>query len=212
MSILYPILIFLFFLSNYDTLNDNGIKIEWKDNIEGDFSFTKKWNYADYVYKNDIGQLVCNGICNPLTDIMKDENGKIIEDSLNRYYQLVDTTHIFHTIESISNSYEWAGTDNIAAKRTDKDTVICYTLCNAATHSSLLITIVKNKCIPKIEFNSITDTANPIYFSHKKGYIIIDKNLWNKGIIKAEFSFLFHNHENQKRDLFWKGKIYSVIK
>ena len=39
------------------------IKIEWTENLEGDFSFKEKWNYPEYVYKNRFGQLSCDGDC-----------------------------------------------------------------------------------------------------------------------------------------------------
>jgi len=198
-------------LSSFINQGDNGIEIEWVYNLEGDYSFKEKWQYADYVYKNDYGQLVCDGICDPETDNMRDKSGRILEDSLSRYYQLVDTTHLYHSIECESNSYEWAGTDNIEINRTDNNTTECYTLCNAATHSSLHITIKNNHCVPEIKLTSIANTGHPICYKYKNGYIKINKQLWDKGIMKAEFDFNFSDHENPKKDLYWKGKIYSKI-
>jgi len=205
------ILVFPVLSNSHQYSNKNGIEIEWVDNIKGNYSFVNDWDYTDYVYKNDFGQLVCDGICNPLIYNMLDSNSKIYEDSLRSYYQLVDTTHIFHSIESNSNCYEWAGTDYIVINKISSDTIKCYTLCSAATHSSLEITLINNRCTASIKLISITNINNPIYYTYKDGYIKIDKYLWNKGVMKAEFEFIFDDHDNPAKDIFWNGKIYAKI-
>lgn len=186
------------------------IEINWVDNVSGDFSFTKNWDYPEGVYKNEFGQLSCDGLCPQEINRMKDENGKIYEDSLTAFYKLVDTTHQFHSIQSDAWTYEWAGTNFITVTKKNKDTTICYTHNNAATHSSLILIIVKNKCIPTIELNSVTSTGTKTYHC-KGGEIEIDKSLWKKGILKANFDFVFDHTENPDKPMYWKGKIYANI-
>lgn len=186
------------------------IEISWVDNLAGDFSFTKNWDYPEGIYKNEFEQLSCDGLCPPEIDRMKDENGKIHEDSLTAFYKLVDTTHQYHSIQSDAWTYEWAGANFVAVTKKNADTTICYTHNNVATHSSLILTIIKDKCIPTIELNSITRTGRKIY-NCKGAHIEIDKSLWEKGILKANFEFVFDHSENPKKPMYWKGKIYATI-
>ena len=106
--------------------------------------------------------------------------------------------------------YEWAGTDEVKVERISKDTVHCYTMMNDATHCSLNLIFIQNNCFPTIELKSIVPNGDKIYH-YKSGWIKIDKSLWNKNILKAEFDFDFKNAENEKR-IFWKGKIYKKLK
>ncbi|RYJ37533.1 hypothetical protein NU08_3525 [Flavobacterium anhuiense] len=210
----FLIIIFLFSISvigKKEILENGEIKINWQKNVSGDFSFTKNWDYPEGVYKNDFGQLSCDGFCLPETDRMKDENGKIYTDSLAKFYQLVDTTHIFHSIKSKTNSYEWGVSNFATVKRMSRDTIYCFTNKNAAAHSSLILKITKDKCIPVIELNSISGSKGKQIYACKKGCIKIDRDLWNNGILKAKFDFIFEHPENLDKPLFWKGKIYSQI-
>lgn len=186
------------------------IEISWVDNVSGDFSFTRNWDYPEGVYKNEFGQLSCDGLCPQEINRMKEENGKIYEDSLTAFYKLVDTTHRFHSIQSEAWTYEWAGTNFVTVTKKNKDRTICYTHNNAATHSSLILIILKNKCIPTIELNSVTPTGTKTYHC-KGGQIEIDKSLWKKGILKANFDFVFDHTENPDKPMYWKGKIYANI-
>jgi hypothetical protein len=185
--------------------------INWKENLSGNFSFKENWEYLEGVYKNNFGQLSCDGFCPTEIDRMKDENGRIYEDSLRSFYQLVDTTHQFHSIQSDAWCYEWAGTNYVTVKQLSKDTVICFTHNNVATHSSLNLIITKDKCTPIIELNGISSLTRTKTYAFKSGQIIIDNNLWDKGILKAEFDFTFDHKENPNKPMYWKGKIYANI-
>ena len=187
------------------------ITIEWTEKIEGDFSFKENWSYPEGVYKNEFGQLSCDGICPVGVDQMKDENGKIYQDSLEAFYQLVDTLHIFHSIKSEAWTYEWAGTDFINFTRQSDNSIRGQSACNVATHSSLNIEINNNYCSAWVDFNSITDIGKQI-FPLESGTIRIDKILFKKRIIKAEFYLNFSNTIDEKKKIFWKGQIYSEIK
>ena len=93
-------------------------------------------------------------------------------------------THIHHSIKAKVNIYEYSGTDFIEALQINKDTIRCFTINNASTHSSLLIEIANNNCVAKVDFNSIRSIYRHFFYC-KKSSFIIDKNAWNKGNIKS---------------------------
>ncbi len=186
------------------------IKITWTDSIPGDFSFTKEWSYFDGVYLNAFGQLSCDGLCPPETDAMKDSLGRIYDDSLARFYSIIDTSHQMHTISCEAWCYEWDGSDYISGRKINKDSFFFRTAGGIATHCSLHLLIVKSKCIPAIYLNSIVPGGSGIY-PCTGGYIHIDRRLWKKGIFKADFSFQFEHKENPAQPMFWKGRTYTRI-
>jgi hypothetical protein len=123
---------------------------------------------------------------------------------------LLDTTHQFHTIKCEAWCYEWAGTDFIKVIRKSKDNIFCYTTTGVATHCSLQIEIRQNVCKASIDLKSIVLGGDATYYCDK-GYITIDKNMWQNGIMKAEFSFHFENKESAPKPMFWKGIILAKI-
>lgn len=192
--------------------NETGkIRITWIEDLSGDFTFKENWDYPEGIYRNDFGQLSCDGICPPEIERMKDENGRIFKDSLDAFYNLVDTTHQYYSIHSEAQCYEWAGTNFVTARKINNDTTVCFTHNNAATHSCLNLIITKEHCTPTLELNSVANPGNIIIYACKSGQIEIDKELWNKGVIKAIFNFTFDEKENTDKLLYWKGKIYAEI-
>ena len=211
-SACFIISIILFFIGciSYSEDKSAEIQIQWVDELDGDFSFKENWSYPEGVYRNEFGQLSCDGFCPPEIERMFDDNRRILTDSLDAFYCLVDTTHLFHSIESEALVYEWAGTDFISVNRNNKDTVICYTMNNAATHSSLHLVITGNTVKSTIEFISITPSFDGIQTYYcSKGEMAVDKNLWEQGILKAEFDFKFDDKEYPDIQMYWKGKIYA---
>lgn len=186
------------------------IKIEWTDSLKGDYSFQNRWSYKEGIYLNEYGQLSCDGLCPEGTEIKKESNGKIFADSLTAFYQLIDTTHQFHTIQSEAWCYEWDGTNYIIARQTGLDSVDCYTLLNSSTHCSLHFVLTNGFCYPSIELRSIIPTGNKIY-ECTGGYILIDRERWKQRILKSEFNFTFYHAENIVQPMYWKGKIVTKI-
>ncbi|MFD2909026.1 hypothetical protein ACFSX9_09775 [Flavobacterium ardleyense] len=187
------------------------IEVTWDENLTGDFSFKNNWDYPEGIYRNQFDQLSSDGLCPSEIDRMKDENGKIYEDSLKAFYQIVDTTYKFHTIQSEASTYEWAGTNFTTATKISTDTTICFTHSNVATHSNLLLTITNNKCIPTIEVNSVAGFKGKKSYKCKSGLISIDKKLWEKGVLKAKFDFIFDHPEYPSTTMYWRGKIHTTI-
>ena len=195
---------------NTKKLNSDEVYLKWIDNLTGDFSFKDDWSYPENIYRNEFGQLSCDGFCPPETDKMKDENGRIYESALSAFYELVDTTHIYHSIQSEAWTYEWAGVNHIIAERINKDTIVCFTQNNAGTHSSLNLIITNNTVKPTIVLNSIIGGSSEKKYRCQSGKMVIDKKLWDKGILKATFEFYFYHDENPKK-MYWKGNIYANI-
>ncbi len=192
-------------------LKKGQITVNWAEHLPGDYSFRYDWSYPEGVYKNSQGQLSCDGSCPPEIDAMKDNAGKIIRDSLRSFYRYVDTTHMQHSILSEAWCYEWAGTDYIEARKKNADTVQLATAANVATHCVLHLNIVNNICTPKIELISIMPNGSATYLC-KGGWIKLDRSLWGKDTVKAEFSFTFDHKKDPKQPMFWKGKIFTKIK
>ena len=206
------ILIFtVYSILSFSTKNkENWIKIQWTGDFTDNFSFKDEWSYPEGIYKNKFDQLSCDGFCPPETEKMKDKDGRIYPDSLKNYYKLVDTTHLFHSLQSIAKTYEWAGTDFIEFKKQTDNSILGQSLCNASTHSSLNILIKNDSLTAWIDLNSINRLGKQ-RFPLQQGRIIIDKNLFEQGIIKAEFNFIFENTLNSMDEMYWKGLIYSKI-
>ncbi|MBM1107038.1 hypothetical protein JQC67_12875 [Aurantibacter crassamenti] len=186
------------------------LKIEWLENLEGDFSFKDTWSYPEFIYRNAHGQLSCDGDCPTVIDQMKDESGKIYEDSLQAFYSIIDTTHVFHSLHSVNKMYEYSGTDFIEFKRTSGGIIKGKSANNVSTNSSLLLEIQNDSCSVWVDFNSIRDLVHHV-FPLEKGTIKIDKKLFETGTLKAVFDFNFDNTVESSKKLFWKGKIYSSI-
>lgn len=189
------------------------VTIKWVENLPGDFSFTNNWTYPPGVEMKTDGKAGCadGGFCPERCYAMLDSNGIVLRDSSQVFYQLLDTTHQFHTIQCEAFCYEWAGTDFMEVLRTNKDSVFCFTTTDIATHCSLQLMLVKDICTATIDLNSIMPDASATYYC-TEGYITIDKKLWEKGIMKAEFSFIFENKEDSNKPFYWKGKAYAKIK
>lgn len=187
------------------------LQIQWVDSLPGDFSFRHQWSYQPGVSLQPNGRVMCDGLCPPATAAMVDQSGNIFPDSLASYYRLVDTTHLYHTLASEAHCYEWAGADYISAQRCH-DTIAADTYCNPATHSSLRLRIVGDKCYARILESSIMSSRNGkrrVYYC-TGGEIKIDKKLLAKGILKAGFDFSFRA-PRAMRPMYWRGRIYKKL-
>lgn len=185
--------------------SENRIKIEWVENINGDFSFNKKWSYRDGIYRTQNGELrldsgmVPEEIAETITR-KYDENNRIYKDSLTEYYKIVDTTHIYHSIKSVANVYESTVYDHFEFKRMENGVIKGETINNVSGYSHLHIKLDNDYCYAWNDLKSFKDLGNHI-FDLKSGKILIDKPLFQKGIIKAEFDFIFNNTLEEKEKL-----------
>ncbi|SHJ95348.1 hypothetical protein SAMN04488007_2062 [Maribacter aquivivus] len=190
--------------------SNNTINIEWTSELKGDFSFKENWSYKEGVYKNSHGQLSCDGSCPVAIDRMKDNTGKIYKDSLQAFYKIIDTTHVYHSLKSENRMYEYSGTNYIEFKKLKNGTIKGESQSNVSTHSNLIIELKNDSCTASVYFNSIRDLGINT-FPLKSGTIKIDEALYESGIIKAVFDFKFINILETDNQLYWKGNIYSKI-
>ena len=184
--------------------------IIWNDKQDQDFSFKDKWSYPEGIYINVHDQLSCDGLCPTRTDKMKDQTGRIIQDSLEIFYSIVDTSHLYHSLKSSNRMYEYSGTNYIDFSKTDNK-IIGRTKTNVSTHSSLTIELDGNKFNAFVDLNSIRNLGKH-RFPLSKGNLEIDTTCYARGIIKANFDFKFRNTIEQSNELLWKGQIFSRIK
>lgn len=188
----------------------NPLKINWVQEMPGNFSFRHKWSYPENIFRNKYGQLICDGNCPSRADGMRNAKGKIFKDSLEVYYQLIDTSHQYHALESKCNCGEWPGEHFIQVQRTVGDTIECFTKGSVSTHCLFKMTIVGDDCYPQLKLNSIVPNSDVVY-QFKDGYMLIDQNLWQKGILQANFRFIFTNPKRPEKDIYWSGKMYKEI-
>lgn len=192
------------------------VEFVWVDSIVDDFSFTEKWEYPEGVYVNQWGQLSCDGLCPGEIDILKDDQGRIYDDSLTKFYSIIDTTHRYFTHEGSARVYEY-GDCNYASAKEEKSKILVDTEVNVATHTSLHIEFDSNiepKLSPKawLSLNSIQASTGPIMFTAISGKIEISKLAYSKGIIQMRFNLGFQYETNDPRGMqTWKGKILVAL-
>jgi len=192
------------------TADANKVHINWVQQLEGDFSFAQQWSYPEGVVRNRYGQLVCAMKCPTQASKMMNKKGKLQESAFDDFYALVDTSHINHSFTSEATAYEWAGSDFVKLEKTPDGKLKGFSMCNAATHSSLVFELDKEFCAAWIELNSVR-SPNTQYFDLLEGEIVIDQEMWKKGILKASFDFTFENIIDSNRPIVWKGKIFKEI-
>lgn len=106
--------------------------------------------------------------------------------------------------------YEFAGVTEIFAKK-DKDGIInCYTIADVGTHSTLRF-LIDGDSVKNVRIELVSITAYVSMYPLEDGFIKIDKELFQKGILKADFNFTFVHNEETEKFMYWKGKIYTKI-
>lgn len=216
----YILLTSIFFLSGmnsfaqaFEKIPDTRPKTEinWVKKLKGDFSFTQNWEFPMGVETKADGKAGCadGGFCPERCYGMLDSNGIVLKDSATIFYSLLDTTHIPFSIQCESSCSEFAGTNIVyAVKKTGRFRAVTST--DVATHCSLDLSMDEKFCVPTVYLNSITETGTTSYH-YKKGELKIDKNEFNKNILKAEFDLEFYNQDDPTDIIFWRGKIHSPI-
>jgi hypothetical protein len=184
------------------------IYVEWTDNIDNDFAFKDQWSYGEAIFRNQYGQLICDGLCPSEIYDMSDSEGRIFEDSLQRYYRLVDTTHYYHSIVIDERQPDSLG--YIYVKQLSKDSIECITAGGVSTSKLLQIQIVKNVCFPVVKWASPAPNSDWTY-PCVGGSLKIDKSYWKQGIMKSLFTFTFYDEFGDKKTFTLTGKIYADI-
>ena len=84
--------------------------------INSYFSFVNNWDYPEGVYMNRFGQVSCDGFCD-MSDY-KDSMGRIYADSLQSFYEQIDTTHLYHNLQLDGWAYEFSETNYAKCTKT----------------------------------------------------------------------------------------------
>ncbi len=207
---------FLFLLLSFPCLGFSQVEFIWVDSLEDDFSFSEKWAYEDGIELNQWGQLSCDGLCPQEVDVLKDAQGRIYDDSLVKFYTLVDTTHRYFTHEGTARVYEF-GECHYANAHIKDEKMYISTEANISTHSTLHLEFDNNnEPIPRqkayIVVNSIRSSVGPIDFAATRGKIEISRAAYAHGFIQMRFDLEFtHLSTDSQGAQTWKGKILTEI-
>lgn len=204
--------VILSLLSFLPSVNLKKVKVVFVKQLPGDFSFSKNWSYPLGVELKPDGRAGCadGGFCPPRCYDMLDSNGIVLKDSTYIFYQLLDTTHLFHSLSCEANAYEFAGSDFFYAYR-DSGKIFGFSETGIATHSSLEMEYRDGELKVFMVLNSIMPSTGNQVFKAKSGFIKIDQSSFQKDTLKAYFNFQFFNHLDPKNQLWWKGWIISYL-
>jgi hypothetical protein len=210
--LLYILIISLgFLLKSSIKIDENGtvILIEWFNNLKGDFSFSSKWSFAENIGLNKAQQIACLNNCSDRVQKMMDDEGLILSDSTDTYYQIIDSTRKYHTLESRSTLYGWKPSNFIKVRRYGNFVLEGSVIQDSISNCSLFFRI-KDDHLTAWAYHIPIKGISKI-FRLNGGKIFLDREAFDKGIFKATFSFTFENDVNSLKALFWSGKIYTKI-
>ncbi|MFK7784144.1 MAG: hypothetical protein AB8B56_03450 [Crocinitomicaceae bacterium] len=191
------------------------VDFAWVDSISGDFSFVEEWDYSEGVYVNQWGQLSCDGLCPMEIDRMKDEKGRVYDDSLTSFYTYVDTSHLHYSFEGSARVYEY-GDCHYASASEVNGMIHIQTDVNIATHSSLHIVLDTSKDSNPVKriyilYNSIRNVPRKVYLA-LNGNIELSKEKLKDGIVQLTFDLDFQSEDTDKQGLqHWEGKILTEL-
>lgn len=191
--------------------NPKAIPIQWTDLLTGNFHFTQQWSYPAGVEMKADGKAGCadGGFAPERCMNMLGEDGIVLKDSAAVFYQLLDTTHLFHTLSCTASCYEWDGSDFMHVMR-NGDSLVCRTQTGVSTHSSLHLLIKGDTCYPTVRLTSIVRGESAVFYP-SGGHIIVDKTAMKSGMLKAEFDFHFVNTKDADKPIFFKGNICAPV-
>jgi hypothetical protein len=185
------------------------IQISWFTSLKGNFSFASKWSYARNVGLNDAQQITCLQNCSDRAKNMMDDAGLILSDSTDIYYQIVDSTRKYHTLESRSTLYDRKPSNFIKVRRYGNFVLEGSVIQDSSSNCSLFFRI-KDSNLTAWAYHKPAK-GEPKIFLLKGGKFFLDTEKFDKGIFKAIFSFTFENELNSLKPLYWSGKIYTKI-
>ena len=191
------------------------VELVWVDSIDADFSFTEDWDYEEGIYVNQWGQLSCDGFCPRAADAMKDDHGRIFDDSLAAFYAIIDTTHRYFTHESTARVYSY-GESHYVTLEERGGRLFLRTEMNMMAQSSLHLEINLNadgaeQFDAYLIYYSLSDQP-PRKFALVSGSIEISNLAYNNGMVKLEFDLEFESEKWDTEGLqTWNGKVLVEI-
>lgn len=182
------------------------IEISWFDQLKNDFSFANKWEYAEDIKLNDYQQIIC-WKCPPRAQKMLDKRRKIVSDSMSVFYQLIDSTRHYYSLESRSTVTNLKKNHFIEVKKYGDFTIEGFSKSKDTSNCSLFFRIKDDYITSWIYFKN--ESGMKIY-QLKDGKFFADKSAFERGILKANFSFIYQS-DNSFKACYWSGKIYAKI-
>jgi hypothetical protein len=117
---------------------------------------------------------------------------EFFDDSLTRFYSIIDTTHRYYSHEGIVRTYEY-GECNYAFAKELNGKIHVQTEVNVSTHTSLHI-VFDAKVTSETEFkvyliyNSIRN-VKPVVYLARSGTVDISIEEFQKGVLQMTFDF-----------------------
>lgn len=182
------------------------IPVGWFSGLKGDYSFATKWEYASGIDLNDYQQIICWD-CPPRAQKMLDKRRKIIADSMNVFYTLVDSTRHYFSLDSRSTLINMKNINYLSVKNYGDFTLEGFTKSDDSLNCSLFFRL-KDDFVTSWAY--LKNNGSTRIFTLKEGKFFADKSEFEKGYLKANFSFVYKS-ENSFRALYWSGKIYAKI-
>lgn len=211
--ILHIFVIFSCSLGNQDYSNQKttekdsfSVPIGWFSELKGDYSFATKWEYAPGIDLNDYQQIICWD-CPPRAQKMLDRRKKIIADSMNVFYTLIDSTRHYFSLDSRSTLTNMKNNNHLLVKKYGDFTLEGFVKSTDSLNCSLFFRL-KDDFVTSwayVKNNGVTRI-----YTLQEGKFFADKSEFQKGILKANFSFVYDSG-NSFKALYWSGKIYAKI-
>lgn len=182
------------------------VPIGWFSELKGDYSFAAKWEFAKGIEINDYQQIICWD-CPPRAQKMLDKRRKIIADSMHVFYTLIDSTRHYFSLDSRSTLTNMKDINFLSVKKYGDFTLEGFAKSTDSVNCSLFFRL-KDDFVTSwvyVKNNGITRI-----YTLKEGKFFADKSEFQKGILKANFSFVY-NSGNSLKALYWSGRIYAKI-
>ena len=193
------------------------LKIDWVENVQGDFSFTTKLigkeSNSTYDYPTSMREK--DSLLNSRLRSMRDSLGNSLPDSINLFHSIVDTS-LHYTIISQSEDSACSGTRMMRITGMENG-IRAFFYCDEGSLRTLHLEIIEDSLSAWIEWVMVDSQGQrTIIIKLKEGKMKIDRGLFNKGIFKAEFNLVFESYfgfmddPNEPKNT-WEGLIYGKI-
>lgn len=181
------------------------LKITWVDSISGDFSFTDRpvpKQNSLYFQTPESDSLFEARIAG-----MSNDDNLIINDSLEVFLSLVDTSRQYSIY---SEQAPYGGTEGVSYMFFSNDKLRITGFSGSYFGNSMNVIIENNTVSAWTVWDIVNSHGSWKYVQPLAGgYINVDRALYKKGIIKAEFDFLIG--EDGFDPEHWKGLIYGEV-
>ena len=182
---------------------------------ELDSASTRGWEYQEGIFTNKWGQLSCDGFCPREIDLMKNDQGRIFDDSLTAFYSYIDTTHRHFTLERSNEPYEYGQAHYMITEKRDGKLFLRSEM-NLALNTSIHIEFDPSpensfKLKTYLIYYSLSDQP-PRTFNLLSGQVEFCEQAYNEGFLQLKFDLNFETEQWSKEKFQnWNGKIFIAL-